>query len=302
MKFYTAIVDTKEEVLVQLSPEGGVYRLGLLAKLAPQLAFEDMNALILGYTDLVKTTLQDFANNEDVLQPAKIELSDVKLCAPIVYPRQDVVCLGINYDEHAVEAGRFSDDAFGGERPYTIYFSKRVSRATADGEAVPRYEGLVDSLDYECELGVVLGKDCKGTTKEKARDYIFGYTIVNDISARNLQTRHKQWYLGKSLDGFTPMGPCIVTADEIGDEQNLAISCKVNGELRQNSNTKYMIQTVCGAISELSQGMTLQAGTIIATGTPAGVGMGMQPPQFLEHGDVIECAIEKIGTLTNVID
>ena len=139
-------------------------------------------------------------------------------------------------------------------------------------------------------------------TKEEAKQYIFGYTIINDISARNLQTRHKQWYLGKSLDGFTPMGPCIVTADEIGDEQSLEISCTVNGELRQNSNTKYMIQTVCGAISELSQGMTLQAGTIIATGTPAGVGMGMQPPQFLQTGDVVECRIAKIGVLTNTID
>ena len=167
---------------------------------------------------------------------------------------------------------------------------------------MPSYKGLVDSLDYECELGVVLGKDCKGVTKEEAKQYIFGYTIINDISARNLQTRHKQWYLGKSLDGFTPMGPCIVTADEIGDEQSLEISCTVNGELRQSSNTKYMIQTVCGAISELSQGMTLQAGTIIATGTPAGVGMGMQPPQFLQTGDVVECRIAKIGVLTNTID
>ena len=152
------------------------------------------------------------------------------------------------------------------------------------------------------ETRVVLGKDCKGVTKEEAKQYIFGYTIINDISARNLQTRHKQWYLGKSLDGFTPMGPCIVTADEIGDEQSLEISCTVNGELRQSSNTKYMIQTVCGAISELSQGMTLQAGTIIATGTPAGVGMGMQPPQFLQTGDVVECRIAKIGILTNTID
>ena len=241
------------------------------------------------------------AANEDVLQAAAVDVENVQLCAPIVHPRQDVICLGINYDAHAQEAGRFSDEAFGGERPYTIYFSKRVSRATATKESIPSYQGLVDSLDYECELGVVLGKDCQGVTKEQAKHYIFGYTIINDISARNLQTRHKQWYLGKSLDGFTPMGPCIVTADEIGDEQNLDISCTVNGELRQSSNTKYMIQTVCGAISELSQGMTLQAGTIIATGTPAGVGMGMQPPQFLQPGDEIVCHIEKIGDLQNII-
>ena len=302
MRFYTAVINDKEELLVGFEQGARAYRLSLLARLMPKLAFTDMNALVMGWNEEVKAALASLAANEDVLSGAAVNVDELQLCAPIVHPRQDVVCLGINYDAHAQEAGRFSDEAFGGERPYTIYFSKRVSRATATKELVPSYKGLVDSLDYECELGVVLGKDCKGVTKEEAKQYIFGYTIINDISARNLQTRHKQWYLGKSLDGFTPMGPCIVTADEIGDEQSLEISCTVNGELRQSSNTKYMIQTVCGAISELSRGMTLQAGTIIATGTPAGVGMGMQPPQFLQTGDVVECRIAKIGILTNTID
>lgn len=302
MRFYTAVINDKEELLVGFEQGARAYRLSLLARLVPKLAFADMNALVMGWNEEVKAALASLAANEDVLRGAAVNVDELQLCAPIVHPRQDVVCLGINYDAHAQEAGRFSDEAFGGERPYTIYFSKRVSRATATKELVPSYKGLVDSLDYECELGVVLGKDCKGVTKEEAKQYIFGYTMINDISARNLQTRHKQWYLGKSLDGFTPMGPCIVTADEIGDEQSLDISCTVNGELRQSSNTKYMIQTVCGAISELSQGMTLQAGTIIATGTPAGVGMGMQPPQFLQTGDVVECRIAKIGILTNTID
>ena len=302
MRFYTAVINDKEELLVGFEQGARAYRLSLLARLVPKLAFADMNALVMGWNEEVKAALANLAANEDVLSGAAVNVDELQLCAPIVHPRQDVVCLGINYDAHAQEAGRFSDEAFGGERPYTIYFSKRVSRATATKELVPSYKGLVDSLDYECELGVVLGKDCKGVTKEEAKQYIFGYTIINDISARNLQTRHKQWYLGKSLDGFTPMGPCIVTADEIGDEQSLEISCTVNGELRQSSNIKYMIQTVCGAISELSQGMTLQAGTIIATGTPAGVGMGMQPPQFLQTGDVVECRIAKIGVLTNTID
>ena len=302
MRFYTAVINDKEELLVGFEQGARAYRLSLLARLMPKLAFADMNALVMGWNEEVKAALASLAANEDVLSGAAVNVDELQLCAPIVHPRQDVVCLGINYDAHAQEAGRFSDEDFGGERPYTIYFSKRVSRATATKELVPSYKGLVDSLDYECELGVVLGKDCKGVTKEEAKQYIFGYTIINDISARNLQTRHKQWYLGKSLDGFTPMGPCIVTADEIGDEQSLDISCTVNGELRQSSNTKYMIQTVCGAVSELSQGMTLQAGTIIATGTPAGVGMGMQPPQFLQTGDVVECRIAKIGILTNTID
>ena len=302
MRFYTAIINNKEELLVGFAEGARAYRLSLLARLVPTLAFSDMNALICGWSEDIKAALEHLAANEDVLTSAAVNVEKLQLCAPIVHPRQDVICLGINYDAHAQEAGRFSDEAFGGERPYTIYFSKRVSRATATNEAVPSYVGLVDSLDYECELGVVLARNCRAVTKEQARKYIFGYTIINDISARNLQTRHKQWYLGKSLDGFTPMGPCLVTADEIGDEQNLDISCTVNGELRQSSNTKYMIQTVCGAISELSQGMTLQAGTIIATGTPAGVGMGMQPPSFLKTGDEIVCRIEKIGALRNVID
>lgn len=302
MRFYTAVVDNKEEILVGFTAGSTVYRLPLLAKVVPWLNFKNMNELILGYTDQVKRSFKDLAAVEYFRARAAIDLSEVQLLAPIVHPRQDVVCLGINYDAHAQEAGRFSDEAFGGERPYTIYFSKRVNRATATGEKVPAYAGLVDSLDYEVELGVILGKAAKSVSREAARDYVFGYTIINDISARNLQTRHKQWYLGKSLDGFTPMGPCIVTADEIGDEQSLDISCKVNGELRQSSNTKYMIQTIAGAISELSQGMTLEAGTIIATGTPAGVGMGMTPPTFLKHGDKIVCEIEKIGKLENEID
>ena len=302
MRFYTALINKQPEVLVGFEQGGTAYRLPLLARLAPELALSDMNALILGYNDKVKATLARLAANADTLQGAAVAVDEVQLLAPIVRPLQDVVCLGINYDAHAQEAGRFSDEAFGGERPYTIYFSKRVNRATATGEKVPAYAGLVDSLDYEAALGVVLGRDAKGVTKEEARDYVFGYTIINDISARNLQTRHKQWYLGKSLDGFTPMGPCIVTADEIGDEQSLDISSKVNGELRQSSNTRYMIQTVAGAIAELSQGMTLEAGTIIATGTPAGVGMGMTPPTFLKHGDKVVCEIEKIGRLENEID
>ena len=148
----------------------------------------------------------------------------------------------------------------------------------------------------------MLGKDAKNVTKEEALDYVFGYTVINDVSARNLQTRHKQWYMGKSLDGFTPMGPCIVTADEIADVQNLNIKCTVNGEVRQDSNTKLMMQTVAGAISELSQGITLQAGTIIATGTPAGVGMGMKPPCFLNRGDEIICEVENIGKLINFVE
>lgn len=301
MKFYTAEINDTPEILVAFADDGIAYRLNMLQKLSGKLAYKDMNELICQLGQEEKAQLQLLAKNTDALQVAAVALQAVKLCAPIVHPRQDVICLGINYDAHAQEAGRFSDEAFGGERPYTIYFSKRVSTATGSGDFIPAYEELVDSLDYEAELGVILGKDAKDVSQEEAEAYIFGYTVINDVSARNLQTRHKQWYRGKSLDGFTPMGPCIVTTDEIADVQNLDIRCYVNGQLRQSSNTKYMIQTVAGAISELSQGMTLQAGTIIATGTPAGVGMGMQPPTFLCSGDTVVCEIESIGRLENTV-
>lgn len=302
MRFYTAEINNKEEILVAFAEGNVAYRMSRLQKLVPALNFADMNDLIRNITAEHKEKLDRFAANSDVLSGAEVNLEEVKLCAPIVHPRQDIICLGINYFAHGVEAGHFSEEAFGGERPYTIYFSKRVNKATATGEGIPAYEGLVDSLDYEVELGVVLGKDAKNVTKEEALDYVFGYTVINDVSARNLQTRHKQWYMGKSLDGFTPMGPCIVTADEIADVQNLNIKCTVNGEVRQDSNTKLMMQTVAGAISELSQGITLQAGTIIATGTPAGVGMGMKPPCFLNRGDEIVCEVEKIGKLINFVE
>ncbi len=294
MKLYTALIDGHEEILVNFGKDKQAYLVKDLG-----LEFVDMNDLICNMTAQQKQNLYEMA--EKGINEEAYNIDNLELLAPIVRPRQDVICLGINYDEHAKEAGMYSKEAFGGERPYTIYFSKRVNRATGPKEGIPSYEDLVDSLDYESELGVILHKDVKGISKEEALDAVFGYTVINDVSARNLQTRHKQWYVGKSMDGFTPMGPCIVTADEIDDVQNLEIKSYVNGQLRQNSNTKYMIQTVAGAISELSLGMTLQAGTVIATGTPAGVGMGMQPPCFLKKGDVVVCEIEKIGRIENEI-
>ena len=230
-----------------------------------------------------------------------LSIKDIKKCAPIPEPKQDIICLGINYMAHAEESARYKKEAFERDRKYPVYFSKRVNRATTDGDIIPLYEGLVDSLDYECELSVIIGKDAKNVSINDAYDYVFGYTIMNDVSARNLQTRHKQWYFGKSLDGFTPMGPYIVTKDEFTQPPVLKISSKVNGELRQNSVTDLMITTIADAISELSQGMTLKAGTIIAMGTPAGVGMGFEPPKFLKSGDVVECEIEAIGCIKNVV-
>jgi len=236
-----------------------------------------------------------------VRMDGKSAAENTEKCAPIPRPGQDLICLGINYAAHAEESARYKKEAFEKDREYAIYFSKRVNEAVADEGIIELHEGLVDSLDYEAELAVVIGQTARNVPADRVRDYIFGYTIVNDISARNVQTRHKQWYFGKSLDGFTPMGPWIVTADEIAYPPVLSISSYVNGELRQNASTAQLLFGIDEIVSELSSGMTLLPGTIIITGTPSGVGMGMRPPQFLKAGDFVECRIEGIGSLCNTI-
>ena len=259
--------------------------------------YPDINSLICRVTEKEMETLRHADDKDFVLS-----VSDLKLLSPIPHPLQDVICLGLNYTEHAEEAAFYSSDAFvKKDRKYAVYFSKRVNTSPGPDEAIPSYEGLVDRLDYEAELAVILGKDAFRIKKEEAAEYIFGYTVLNDVSARNLQTAHTQWYFGKSLDGFTPMGPVITTADEIPFPPRLEISCRVNGELRQHSYTDMLITGIDAILEELSQGMTLKAGTIIATGTPKGVGMGFDPPRWLQPGDTVECEIEKIGVLRNTV-
>lgn len=254
------------------------------------LPYADMNALIESLSPAVLA-----------VTGRPVPLEDVTLLAPIPRPRQDVICLGMNYRDHAKEAAKYDADAFAREKPTAVYFSKRVSRAGDPEGEIPRYEGLVERLDYEAELAVIIGRTAKNVRAAEAWNYVFGYTVLNDVSARDLQTGHKQWYFGKGLDGFTPMGPCILTADETAFPPALDISCAVNGEERQRSNTSLLIHGIPEIIEELSAGMTLLPGTIIATGTPAGVGMGFDPPRFLSAGDVVECAIQHIGTLRNTV-
>lgn len=266
-------------------------------------SFPDMNTMIAEATPEIMQDLSGIARRfNESEEEAGLEVGkDCRLLSPIPCPLQDVICLGLNYTEHAEEAAAYSSESFVSKDRYPVYFSKRVYRSPGDGEPVPAYTDLVDSLDYEAELAVIIGKDVKGIAPEEVKDCIFGYTILNDISARNIQTRHTQWYLGKSLDGFTPMGPCIVTADEFAWPPKLRIASIVNGEIRQNSTTDMLIFGLERIISELSAGMTLRAGTIISTGTPKGVGMGFDPPRFLKPGDTVSCVIEGIGALTNVI-
>lgn len=256
------------------------------------LPYDSMNALI--ETAAVKE-LPSLAGEA-------VPLDAVRLLAPIPRPRQDVVCLGMNYHDHLKEAAQYDAAAFTKEKPVAVYFSKRVTEAVPPEGIIPSHRDLVRRLDYEVELAIVIGKTAKDVKPEEAGDYIFGYTVLNDVSARLLQTEHKQWYFGKSLDGFTPMGPCLVTADEFAYPPVLDISAKVNGELRQSSNTGNLINSITDVLVELTRGMTLLPGTIIATGTPAGVGMGFDPPKFLKPGDVVECTIQGIGTLRNRVE
>lgn len=253
-----------------------------------------------GYNSMLDA-IRSGAKPETLRSRSAISLFSVELLAPIPQPAQDIICLGLNYQAHAVESARFKQAVF--EKPEaTVYFSKRVSQAVAPEWPIQSHQDLDVQLDYEVELAVIIGRDARNVRKETAFEYVFGYTILNDVSARSLQSKHKQWYFAKSLDGFTPMGPCIVTEDEFDRPPALSIRSFVNREIRQDSNTSELIFDIPFIISELSSGMTLKAGTIISTGTPAGVGMGMQPPCFLKSGDVVRCEIEGIGILENPVE
>lgn len=240
--------------------------------------------------------------DESILSGDGIALDKVRVLAPIPEPAQDVVCLGMNYVDHSAEAEKWGGEAeFKKNAGKAVYFSKRAAYIIGPDEYIDGHFDIVDSLDYEAELAVILGRDAYRVSEAEAADYVFGYSVFNDVSARNLQTAHKQFYFGKSLDTHTAMGPCIVTRDEFDWEPQLDIRCYINGEKRQDSNTRYEIYGAAHVIAELSAGMTLKAGTIIAMGTPAGVGMGFTPPKYLKSGDVVRCEIDGIGVLENTV-
>lgn len=266
-----------------------------------EMDYESMQELIVHISEGEMQRLAYSVNLSPERVSGAAPTTEVKLLAPIPFPKQDIICLGVNYLAHAEESARYKNEEFSGERSYAVYFSKRVNQAVNPEDPIQSHRDIVDSLDYEAELAVIIGKDAKNVPEEQVSDYLFGYTIINDVSARNIQNRHKQWYFGKSLDGFLPMGPCIVTADAVPYPPSLPIQSFVNGELRQNSNTSQLIFGISHVVSELSRGMTLKAGTIISMGTPSGVGMGFSPPKFLKPGDVVECKIKEIGSLINPV-
>ena len=250
--------------------------------------------------------VHDFSNLKGDLKPktAGSPLADVKVLAPIDQPRRNIFCVGKNYHEHAAEFQNsgFDSSAKNGEHApeAPVLFTKPASTIIGPGDKIPRHTSVTSQLDYEAELGVVIGKAGRNISKANAMDYVFGYTVINDFTARDLQKLHRQWFLGKSLDGFCPMGPYLVTADEV-DGQNIDVKCWVNGDLRQNSNTSNLIFDIPTLIETLSAGIELQPGDVIATGTPAGVGIGFTPPRFLQKGDVVRIEIENVGVLENEV-
>jgi 2-keto-4-pentenoate hydratase/2-oxohepta-3-ene-1,7-dioic acid hydratase in catechol pathway len=266
-----------------------------LAKVDPALAGGNMPAFISGGAAAL-----EHARSAALKAPVA---EGAVLCAPIPRPPKNVFCVGKNYFEHAKEFAGSGFDASSKdvvpEAP--VVFSKPATSIIATGEPIPAYLDTSHSTDYEGELAVVIGIGGRGITAENALRHVFGYTIVNDVTARTLQHRHRQWVLGKGIDGFCPMGPAILTADEVPDPKALRLTTHVNGEKRQDVLVGDLIFDIPTLIAAISAGITLEPGDVIATGTPAGVGIGFAPPKFLAAGDVVRVEITGIGVLENPV-
>jgi 2-keto-4-pentenoate hydratase/2-oxohepta-3-ene-1,7-dioic acid hydratase in catechol pathway len=227
------------------------------------------------------------------------EMDEIIILAPIEKPRKNIIGIGLNYTEHVAESARTLDTT--GKLPQKpIIFSKPPTTVTATNTEIIKNTKLTQQLDWEVELAVVIGNNGKYITKDEAMDFVFGYTVINDISARDCR-REGQWIVSKGQDTFAPMGPFLVTKDEIENPHNLNLSLKVNGVEKQNSNTKFMLFNINHLIEDLSTVFTLEAGDIIATGTPAGVGAGRNPQEWLYDGDNVEATVEGIGTIVNTV-
>lgn len=244
-------------------------------------------------TELISETPENF------FEEISYELDEVTFLAPIEKPRKNIIGIGLNYTEHVAESARTLDTT--GKLPTKpIIFSKPPTTVTATNTNIIKNTKLTSQLDWECELAVVISKKGKYVAKEDALDYVFGYTVINDISARDCR-REGQWIVSKGQDTFAPMGPVLVTRDEIENPHNLNLSLKVNGVEKQNSNTKFLLFNINDLIEDLSIVFTLEPGDIIATGTPAGVGAGRDPQEWMYDGDVVEATVEGIGTIVNTI-
>ncbi len=260
----------------------------------------DMLELIdMGFEIIPEITEMIAETPENFFEEIAYEMDEVTILAPIEKPRKNIIGIGLNYTEHVAESARTLDTT--GKLPTKpIIFSKPPTTVTATNTEIIKNTKLTSQLDWECELAVIISKKGKYVPKSEALDYVFGYTVINDISARDCR-REGQWIVSKGQDTFAPMGPVIVTKDEIENPHNLNLSLKVNGVEKQNSNTKFMLFNINDLIEDLSTVFTLEAGDIIATGTPAGVGAGRDPQEWLYDGDVVEATVEGIGTIINTV-
>lgn len=246
----------------------------------------------------------DVINRSDEV-PAPVEwlgVDEVKYLAPIPCPQRNILCVGRNYRAHSIEFTKsgFDSSARGttAEPDFPVVFSKFGSAVAGPGDSIDLMAHVTSQVDYEAELAVLIGKQGRDISIDDAMSFVWGYTAINDVTARDRQKRHRQWLLGKTLDGFCPMGPCAVTSDEI-DLGDTRVTCHVNDELRQDANTAELIFSIPEIISIISEGFTLVPGDLIATGTPAGVGIGQDPPLFLKSGDHVRIEISNIGVLEN---
>lgn len=258
---------------------------------------DDVLGLIVAGETALSTLRQGLSNGTSMLAP-----DAVKLEAPIMQPARNIFCIGKNYIEHAKEFEDSGIDATsaGQSTPdVPIVFTKAPSSVTGPTDDVDSTMDPTGTIDYEGELAVIIGTGGRGIKAAEAMKHVFGYTVVNDVTARETQNRHKQWFLGKSPDTFCPMGPVLVTADEITDIGSMRLTTKVNGEVRQDAYVRDLIFDIPTIIATISRSITLKPGDIIATGTPAGVAIGFKPPKYLKVGDVVEVTIDPIGTIVN---
>jgi 2-keto-4-pentenoate hydratase/2-oxohepta-3-ene-1,7-dioic acid hydratase in catechol pathway len=287
MKFIT--FETKDG----LTQWGMVQQDGLIQCLGKQQPYSSLLSLIEGGPQALSEIQSGLANKDLPLY----NLSEVKIKAPY-YPRKNIVCVGKNYKEHALE---MSDQDYQAIPEFPVLFTKPYSSIIEHKGSVHSYPEITQELDYEGELAIIIGKKGINISKEEAHEYIFGYSIINDISARDLQKQHLQFFKGKSLDTFAPFGPVIVHRSAVPNPQDLQIKTFVNDEERQNASTKDMLFSIAEIIEVISRGMTVEPGDIIATGTPSGVGKGFKPPKFLKAGDTVRIEIDGIGRLENKV-
>jgi len=295
MRFLTYERESKNGLGVMNDPGDKVVDLN---KLNLSRRFQDMNDLIGSLTDEDLDVIERSLNTED---STTYDISEIKVLSPIKKTVHDIICVGLNYKKHYEEIKKDFAPKYEEAKTQTIYFSKRATETIGPEDEVDSHSAVDKDIDYEAELAVVIGRKGKNIACDKANDYIFGYTILNDISARSLQKNHTQWYLGKSVDTFTVLGPAILHKSRVTVPVELNIKSRVNGEVRQSSNTSQLLKNIPELISEISRAITLEPGDIIATGTPEGVGMGFDPPRYMKSGDIVECEIENIGKLKNYI-